>query len=202
MDNTSLESAIREKAQQAIQSIMQKEADEIKKLDDAYTAEVNYYKDRMQIQTEARISQESSKAKSRISLDLKKLKLRTIESFISKTVEEAANAIRENVQYKRFLKDAILDAVSHIPNKAEIRLRSEDLSFENDIREALKVAGENKDIVIKEDNKIKWGGCIITDLSKGSIFDCTIERLYFRKSQLIRREVMSQLDNLPGDALK
>lgn len=200
MDKTSLESAIREKAQQAIQSIMQKEADEIKKLDDAYSAEMDYSKNRLQIQTDARISQESSKAKSRISLDLKKLKLRTIEAFISRTVEEAVQAIRENVQYKRFLLDAIVDAVGRVPSKAEIRLRSEDLGFENEIREALKVAGENKDIVVLEDNRIKWGGCIIIDLSGGRIFDSTIERLYFRKSQLIRREVMSLLANLPGES--
>lgn len=201
MDKTSLESAIREQAEQVIRGITQKEADEIKKLDDAYAAEIDYFRDRFQIQTDARISQESSKVKSRISLDLKKLKLRTIEAFISRTVEEAVKAIRENVQYKRFLLDAIADAVGRISNGAEVRLKSEDLVFEKEIREALNALGKSNDIIVLEDNTIKWGGCIITDLSGGRIFDSTIERLYFRKSLLVRREVMSLLDSLPGDSL-
>ena len=187
------------KPEQAISNLARKEAEEIKRLDDAYAAEIDDFKNRLQIQTDARISQESSKAENRTSLDLKKLKLRSIEAFISLTVEEAMKAIRDNPYYKRFLVDAIGDAIGRIPYGAEVRLKRKDLVFEEEIREVLKSAGGNRDIVVLEDNTIKWGGCIVVDAQGGRIFDSTIERIYFRKSLLIRREVMSFMGNPPGD---
>ena len=64
----------------------------------------------------------------------------------------------------------------------------------------MKTAGGNRDIAIVEDETIKWGGCIIIDVPGGRIFDGTIERIYFRKSPVIRREVMSILAHPPGNA--
>jgi len=106
--------------------------------------------------------------------------------------------IRDNPHYKRFLMDAICDAVGRIPTGAEVRLKSDDLAFENEIRDVLKAAGGNRDIAVMEDKTIKWGGCIIVDVPGGRIFDNTIERIYFRKSPAIRREVMRLLGDPSG----
>jgi flagellar biosynthesis/type III secretory pathway protein FliH len=154
----------------------------------------------MEAQTNAKIRQESSRVENRAKVDLKKHKLKSVEAYIGRIVEEVAKGIREHPQYKRFLLDAIGDAVGRIPGGVEVRLKSEDLVFEQEIREAVKTAGGDRDIAIVEDKTIKWGGCIIVDVPGGRIFDGTIERISFRKSSAIRREVMSLLARSPGHA--
>lgn len=197
-DESSLESAIINEAEDKIRSIARKEAEEVKKLQDEYAAEIEDFRSRTEAQTNAGIVHESSKVESRASLDLKKLKLRSVEAFISRTVEEAAKGIRENHDYKGFLLEAVRYAVSRIPTGAEIRLNGEDLVHEQEVREAAAGAG-GRDITIVEDKSIKWGGCIVVDVHGGRVFDGTIERLSFRKSPAIRREVMEILGNNRGN---
>lgn len=202
MDKTSLENSIRNEAEQQILNIARKEAEEIKRLDDAYATEINDFKILIQTQTDDRIKQESSKVENRASLDLKKHNIRSIETFIGNTVEEVTKTIRDNHNYKRFLMDAIIYTISQIPTKAEIHLKIEDLGLEKEIKAALKDKGIGKDVVIMEDNSIKWGGCLTVDVMGGRIFDSTIERIYYRKSLLIRREVMRLLGDSSGDKAK
>jgi len=192
-DKASLESAIREEAEKAIGAIAEKEAQELKRLDDAHTAALEDFKRRTAARTEARIRHESSKAENRASLDLKKLKLRSVEAFIGRTVEEVAGGIRNDPRYKSFLLAAVKDAVSQISSGAEVRLSEEDLAFEQEIREAATHAGMNRNLNIVADTTIMWGGCIVVDGTGGRIFDNTIERIYYRKSSAIRREVMGLL---------
>jgi hypothetical protein len=190
MDPMSLEEAIRHEAAQQIRSLCQRESDEIRKLDDAYAAELGAFKDRVQAQTDARIGLESSKAENRSFLDLKKFKLKSLETFITRTVGESLARIRDSPKYKKFLLEAIAGALGVIPAGAEIRLRGEDLALEKELREALKTVNGSKDMVFREDSSIRWGGCIVIDVPGGRILDGTIERVYFRKSLAIRREVM------------
>jgi flagellar biosynthesis/type III secretory pathway protein FliH len=201
-DKKSLENAIRNEAEQQILAIAHKEAEEIKRLDDAYASGLEEFSNSIKAQTDARIRQESSKIENRATLDLKKLKIRSIEALTSRTVEEAMQTIRHNPNYKKFLLDAVVDAVGRILTGAEIRLKADDLLFKDEIMDVLKASGVKGEIVILEDSRIKWGGCIIVDVSGGRIFDSTIERIYFRKSLLIRREAMRQLGISPEEAAK
>jgi len=201
-DKKSLENSIRNEAEQQILAIARKEAEEIKGLDDAFAAEIDGFRNLTKTQTDARIRQESSKIENRAGLELKKLKIRGIEAFIGRAVEAAMKTIRDNPNYKKFLLDRLCDAVGRIPAEAEIHLEAKDLILEKEIRTALKAAGVDREIVILEDNRIRWGGCIIVDVSGGRIFDSTIERIYFRKSLLIRREVMRVMGTPPGDTAK
>jgi len=196
MDNQSLENAIMNEAEQAIRDIVSRETEEIKKLDDACTLEIEEFRLRTQEQTDAKIRQESAKAENRSSLDFKKLKLKSVETFINSAVEDATKTIRDSPDYKSFLLAAIGDAVSRISNAAEIRLKKEDLIFEPDIRAALKLRSKDINIVILADNAIKWGGCLIIDVPGGRVFDSTVERIWFRRSLVIRREVMSILSEM------
>jgi vacuolar-type H+-ATPase subunit E/Vma4 len=192
-DKPSLEIAIRDEARRVIADIARKETEEIKRLDAEYAAELEEFQQKMKAQTDAKIGQESSRIENRARLDLKKRKLKSVEAYVSRTVEEVAKGIRDNPYYKQFLLDVIRDAVSRIPDGAEVRLAGDDLVFEKEIREAVKSVGGSRDIAIVEDRTIKWGGCIVIDASGGRIFDSTLERIYFRKSAAIRREVMSLL---------
>jgi len=200
--STSLEDSIKNEAEEIIRDLARKEAEEIKALDDAYAAELVDFRNRIKAQTDERIRLETSRIRNRAALDLKKLKIRSIESFIKNAVEEAVKTIKDKPLYKEFLLGAIVDAAGRIPAGAEIRLEKNDMALERSIRDALKSAGSSGDIVFREDNSIKWGGCIIVDLSDGRIFDSTIERIYFRKSLFIRREAMRLLGESPGDTEK
>jgi flagellar biosynthesis/type III secretory pathway protein FliH len=201
-DKKSLENAIKNEAEQQILAIAHKEAEEIKRLDDAYASGLEEFRNSIKAQTDTRIRQESSKIENRASLDLKKLKIRSIEALTSRAVEEATQTIRRNPNYKKFLLDAVVDGVGRIMSGAEIRLKAEDLVLKDEIMEGLKASGAKGEIVILEDSRIKWGGCIIVDVSGGRIFDSTIERIYFRKSLLIRREAMRLLGISHEEAAK
>jgi hypothetical protein len=198
MDKRSLESAIKDEAKLAITDIMRKEAAEILRLDDAYAGELEAFRKKTEAWTDARIRQESSRVENRTGLDLRKLKLKRVETFIHCAVDGAAAGIRDNPRYKSFLLGVIVDAARLIPGGIEIKIKSEDLAWEKEIREVLKAAGVSNDISIVEDKTIKWGGCIIVDVQGGRIFDGSIERIYFRKSVAIRREIMRLLDDQHG----
>jgi vacuolar-type H+-ATPase subunit E/Vma4 len=194
MDNTSLETAIRSEAEEIISRLRLKGSEEIKSLEDAYAAERDAFQKETLSRTDARIRQETSKLENRSSLNLKKLKLRAIEAFIGRVVEEAVKGIRGNPLYINFLIEAVIDALNAIHLTAEIRMMSDDLVFEKEIREAIVSAHLNRDISFMPDNIIRWGGCIIADPIGGRIFDRTIERIYFRKSLQIRQEFMRVMD--------
>ncbi len=199
MEKTELENAIRDEAEQSIRALRQKEAEEIKKLDDAYAAEIDDFKNGIRAQTDAKIRQESAKVENRSNLDLKKLKLRSMEAFIIHAVDDSMKGIRDNPKYKEFLMDAIGNALGQIPSRAEILLKGEDLALEREIRGALKISDGASDVIFREESNIKWGGCIIKDMSGGRIFDSTVERIYFRRSAAIRREVMALLSGMSGE---
>lgn len=197
-DDTSLESAIRDEADKAVRAIAMKEAQEAERLRNAHASEVEDFRKLAEARTDARISQESSRRESKAGLELKKLKLKTFEAFIERIVEEVANGIRGNSQYKSFLLDSVRDAVGRIPKGAKVRIKGEDLIFEREIREAAEKAG-GREVAVIGDDAIKWGGCIVVDESGGRIFDSAIERIYYRKSQAIRREAIRIMGGPLGD---
>lgn len=190
MDKTSLESSIREESQRAIRTIKKKEASEIKTLDEACAAEIEGFRRKTEDETEARIAQELSRLENRDILERKKLKLRIIEDFINHIVKEALQEMRNDPRYKEFLLHAVCDASEKSQAGVEIRLKKEDRVFEEEILEAVKADGRNRGIAIHEDNTIKWGGCIVRDEPGGRRFNNTMERIYFRRSPMIRQEVV------------
>ncbi len=193
MDKTPLESSIREESERTIHAIREKEASEIRHLDEAFATEIEGFRMKNDAETDARISQELSRLENRGILERKKHRLGIIEEFINRIVDEAVREMRNAQRYRTFLLKAVCDAVSLIRGRAEVGLKGEDLVFEKEIMDALKAASFNPDIAIQEDGAIKWGGCIVHDESGGYIFNGTIERIYFRKSPTIRREVVRVL---------
>jgi len=193
MDKVSLEDAIRQEAEQAIHDISLKESEEIRKLDDLYKTEMEKFRNEIQSRTDARIRQESLKAENRTLLEIKKLRLRNLETFINKTVEETMKDIGSHSDYKRFLLSSITEAASCITEAFEVRLKSEDMVFEKEIMERLTASGKVSNAAITGGSEIRWGGCIVVDRSGGRIFDSSIERIYFRKSPQIHWEIMKML---------
>jgi len=190
MDRTPLENSIWEESRSAIQAIKDKEAARIQELDAACDAEIAAFEDKIEEQTRSRIHQEVFKLKNRGIVERRKNKLRVVEEFITSIVDEAVKGIRQDARYQNFLIDAIRDVLEKINGSAEVGLKKEDLVFREELMAAVKDKGKKPEVAISNNDTIVWGGCIVRDAAGGRIFNSTIERIYYRKSPAIRREVV------------
>jgi flagellar biosynthesis/type III secretory pathway protein FliH len=191
--NDALENSIRAEAARIITESGEKEALEIKQLDEACEDEMNNFQKQTQAKTDARLKQELSILENKAILERRKFKLQSTEKFINSIVDELMKGIRDNTLYRKFLIDSVRNIVKQIPAGVEVRLKPEDLCLEKEITTAIGDVGRNQSVVVKGDPNILWGGCLVWDQSQKRIFNNTIERIYFRKSLLIRQKVMKIL---------
>ena len=185
-----LENSIQKEATRAIAAIKEKEASEIRQMEETFTAELESFQKQAKTDTEVRIQQEISRLSNRAVLEHRKLELQSMEEFINRLVNEVMKGIRDNPHYKQFILDALLDVAGEIPVGLEVRLKPEDLALGKEIPAYLAAAGKNQNIVIKPEPAISWGGCLIHDDAGGRIFNRTLERIYYRNSLTIRQRIM------------
>ncbi|MGC9194025.1 MAG: hypothetical protein ACP5IL_01060 [Syntrophobacteraceae bacterium] len=197
MPQTSLEGSIREKAARLVAAIREKEAKEIGRLEGALRAEIEGFAKKVESDTEARLPRELAKMENSAELAQRKLRLSGVDNFIELIMGEVVRGLRQEPGYVQFLLNAVLDGVQRASGEVQVRLKAEDLALEPQIRAMIKTAASNREPAIREEAKIKWGGCLVVDVAGGRIFNYTIERIYFRETLLIRREIMKILpDNL------
>lgn len=188
-----LEKSIREESARAVAAIKEKEAAEIRHLEETFAAGMESFQKQAEADTEVRLQQEISRLSNRAVLERRKLELQSMEQFINRLVDEVMKSIRNNSLYRQFLLDALLDAAGEIPGGLEVRLNPEDISLKNDIMAYLAAAGKNQNIVIESDPAIHWGGCLIYEKAGSRIFNFTLERIYYRNSLPIRQRIVKIL---------
>lgn len=198
MDSTTLESSIRKESEERIADVLEKEAAEMKRLDEEYAAELEHFRQKIETETQARIDQELSRVENRAVLERKKMALASMENFINRMVDDVMKQIRQNPGYRPFLVDAARHAVTQISGSVEVRLNPEDMVMEKDIRMAILSAGNQRNVEIKADKSIGWGGLVIVDEAAGRVFNHTLERRYFRRAGLVRRRALKILQDGAG----
>jgi vacuolar-type H+-ATPase subunit E/Vma4 len=193
MSGTSLESSIREESARLLAAIGEKEAGEMRRLEESFRTELESFTDKVEADTQARLRQELARMENRANLERRKLKLLGVDNFIGQVMDAVVSELRLGPDYKRFMLDAVLDAARQTPAEVEVGLMAEDLALESELRKTLKTAGLNGDMAITRDATIKWGGCLVRDVLGGRVFNYTLERIYYRKTLMIRREIMKIL---------
>lgn len=193
MERSSLEISIREESDRDVRAIRDREASEIRVLEEAFAAEMDEFRKKTEAQTDEKMRHELSRFVNIRLLERKKARLRTIEDYITRTSDEVMNAIRDSPNYRSFLLDSVREAAGLINSSVEVHLCREDMVLEKEITDALQAGVGTRDIVVREDGSIRWGGCIVQDSQGGRLFNATLERVFFRKSFIIRRGVMHML---------
>lgn len=201
MDKTTLESSIRKEAEERIADVLEKEAAEIMRLDEEDAAELDGFRKKIETETQARIDQELSRMENRAVLERKKLALASVENFIHRMVDDVMKQIRGNPRYRPFLIDAASRTAARITGKIEVRLSPEDMVMERDVRTAILAEGNQRNVEIKADQSIGWGGLVLVDEAAGRIFNHTLERIYFRRAGLVRRRALKILRDDAGRAM-
>lgn len=193
MDDTTLESSIEREAEERIAAIRDGEIREMQYLDETNRDGIENFRKQTQAGTDAQIRQELVKLENKTVLERQKLHLLSVENFTRRLLDEVMSGIRHHPRYPQFLLSSVVNAVKDIPGPAEVKLAREDLFREREIQEAVRATGRKDPLIIREDPSIHWGGCLVIDEEGGRIFNQTLERIYFRKSLLIRRSVMKML---------
>lgn len=193
MDETTLEQAIQDESSRVIAAIREKETAEMKRLEEDYALQLERFKKQTEAATQARLDQELSKVQNRAALERKKLRLIGLERFIAQMVEDVAGKIRHHPRYKPFVLNTVGETLARISGDVEIRLTAQDLIWKDEILAAVADKISERHLTFVEDQQIRWGGCLIEDRQKRRVFNSTLERIYFRKATLIRREVMKRL---------
>lgn len=197
MDNTTLENSILRASEEMIAGIREKEARELRQMEEDYAAEVERFRKKTEAETQARLDQELSRLENRAVLERKKLKLTTVERFIHRMVDDVMKGIRSHPRYRQFLTDAAALAAEEISGDVEVRLSPADMMLEKELAAAVQSAESERQVRIEADAAIGWGGCLVADHAGGRVFNRTLERIYFRKALLIRRKVLQVLQGAP-----
>ena len=194
MKQQPLEESIRKEAEETVRAVREREAAEIRELNESCAVEIEQFKKKAGAEAQAMIAQERSRLENKGLLERRKLKLCGLEEFIDRMVEEAVGTIRDDPRYREFILDRVRETAREIQVGIGVSLHTEDLSLEGEIMGATKGAGRNPDVTVHADPSIRWGGCAIRDEETGRIFNSTIERIYYRKSAAIRREITKILN--------
>lgn len=193
MENTQLENSIREEARRAIEAVKEREALELKQLGENYAADIAERRNEVDSEIAERLEWERSRIANRGILEQRKLRLRAMEDLTERTVEKAFQVIGKDPRYGAFLQALVTRALEQVPGEARIGLRKEDLGFRQDIEGAIGASGRTAPWMIQEDRTLQRGGAIVEDCESGRVLNGSVDRIYFRKSAMIRREVMDVL---------
>lgn len=161
---------------------------EIKRIEDEINGEIESFRAEEQKKYEEMITYEEGKASNLFSIELKKQNLEVIDRFIIRVLAETSEIIRADSRYAAFLIECATTPLKEITGRSvTICISPGDEEFSEMImKEAVKNSGDLK-IRIIQDESITTGGVMLIDDEPEVVFNNTVERIVYRKSDELKR---------------
>ena len=171
---------------------------EIKKIEDEIRDGIEKFRAEEQKKFDEMVAYQDGKSANLLSIELKKQSLEVINGFINRVLTEASEIIRSDRRYAEFLKQCVTTPLKDITGRSmTICLSPRDAEFSEMImNEALKNCSNIK-IRIIQDEKIITGGALVIDDDPEVVFNNTVERIIYRKSDELKRIIMRSVNDLP-----
>ncbi len=193
-DPAKLIESIKKKASESIALIRKKNADIVKHENEIFNKELQAFGDKITRETDEIIKNEAELSENKTVIELKKLELKSNSEFIELMIEQSINELiyNDDNRYFEFLKQAIKKSFKHkTAAEYKIRLANEDIKYSERIEQTVKHEyGDKIAVVIASDLEISRGGIIIDDIRNSISYNYSIERIAYRKKDIIRKEVM------------
>ena len=196
-DPAPLVDAIRRSVALKIDEINSTADAEIKKTENEVLGEIENLRQEEERRYSELTAYEESKAANLLSIELKKLKLDIIEEFTGRIISELTAVIRIDSRYVGFLKQCAVSPLRDIAGgSVTVHISPSDAAFTDAIKEAVCNVRCNLKIRVIEDESIESGGVMVIDDDMEIVFNNTIERILYRKSDGVRRIIVRSLDEL------
>jgi len=164
---------------------------EIKRIEDAVKDEIGKFRAEEQTKSDKMIEYEEGKAANLFSIELKKQNLEVINRFISSVLTGASEIIRGDRRYADFLKQCVITPLKDITGQSmTICLSPGDAEFHEMIMNEVVKNSSNIKIRITYDERITTGGALVIDDEPEVVFNNTVERILYRKSDELKRIIM------------
>jgi vacuolar-type H+-ATPase subunit E/Vma4 len=164
---------------------------EIKRIEDQVRDEIENFRAAEQAKSEKIIQYEEGKAANLLSIELKKQNLEVINGFINSVLTGASEIIRSDRRYADFLKQCATAPLKDITGRSmTICISPRDAEFSEMIMNEASKKCSNIKIRIIQDEGIITGGALVIDDEPEVVFNNTVERIFYRKSDELKRVIM------------
>ena len=196
-DPAPLVDAIRRSVALKIDEINSAADAEIKKTENEILGEIENLRQEEERRYSELTAYEESKAANLLSIELKKLKLDIIEDFTESIISELTGVMRSDRRYGDFFRQCVISPLHDIKGeRVSVHVSPCDAAFAEGIKETACHVRDNLKVRIVEDESIESGGVMVIDDDMEIVFNNTIERILYRKSDEIRRIIVRSLDEL------
>ena len=169
--------------------------EDIRRIEETVRAEILQFISEQEKESNRHIENERFKIQNRLFIEKKKLVLHVMDSFMEKITAEAVDSLPGNDGYYDFLVRIILEPFKDMKGPGvTVKVSERDLAYSGMILDSIRESGFPFKTEIKKDERIKAGGAVIIDGESGVVFNNSIERIVYRKTDVIRKEIFTLLE--------
>ena len=177
--------------------------EDIRRIEDAVRAEILQFISEQENESNRHIENEKSKILNRLFIEKKKQALHVMDSFMEKITGEAIDSLPFNAGYFDFLVRIILESFKDIKGPGvTVKVAERDLEYSDRISGSIRESGSLFKAEIEKDEHIKAGGAVIIDDESGVVFNNSVERIVYRKTDVIRKEIFTLLAEYGREKIK
>lgn len=186
--------SVRENIMRRIDEVNSSTDMEINEIEKKLNAEIGEFREMQQLKHEEIIKYEGGKIRNLASTAIKKQRLDGIEAFILKVINNAAVSITKDPGYPEFLQSCVISGIENVKGRSATVIVSEsDMVYSDAIIDKVSASGYRIKIKISADDRVRTGGAMVIDDDEEVIYNNSVERIFYRNKEEIRREVVRSL---------